>query len=196
MATILLLETATEVCSAAISRNCQVIALRESQEGFNHSEKLTVFIEELLAEDGIYPQLPDAVCVSKGPGSYTGLRIGVSAAKGICYALEIPLIAISTLDTMAFQIALNPVEYNSKLSIGTLLCPMLDAKRMEVYYAMYDHNGKQLTNISAKIIDENSFTEELNRNTIFFLYAFLLRQPLLLHLLQALFQTRAPLLKI
>jgi tRNA threonylcarbamoyladenosine biosynthesis protein TsaB len=164
MATILLLETATEVCSAAISRDGQIIALRETQENFNHSEKLTVFIEELFAEEAVYPQMPDAVCVSKGPGSYTGLRIGVSVAKGICYALNIPLIAISTLEAMAYQVAQNHL----KLPANTLLCPMIDARRMEVFYAMYDHNGKQMTDISAKIIDENSFDEELNHNTIFF----------------------------
>lgn len=168
MATILLIETATEVCSTAISRNGQIIASRESQEGFNHSEKLTVFIEELLAEDGVYPQMPEAVCVGKGPGSYTGLRIGVSAAKGICYALDIPLIAISTLDAMAFQVAHNHAKINSKLSDNMLLCPMLDAKRMEVYYAMYDKNGKPATEISARIIDENSFAEQLKNHTIFF----------------------------
>lgn len=168
MATILLLETATEVCSAAISLNGQIIAFRETLEGFNHSEKLTVFIEELLAEDGIFPQMPEAVCVSMGPGSYTGLRIGVSAAKGICYALDIPLMAISTLDAMAFQVAQNPAEYNLTLSDDTLLCPMLDARRMEVYYAMYNKNGKQTTAISARIIDENSFLEELNNHTILF----------------------------
>lgn len=168
MATILLIESATEVCSAAISRNGQIIAYRESQEGFNHSEMLTVFIEGLLAEDGVYPQMPEAVCVGKGPGSYTGLRIGVSAAKGICYALDIPLMAISTLDAMAFQVAKYHGGINSELSDNTLLCPMLDAKRMEVYYAMYDKNGKPVTAISARIIEKNSFAEELKNHIIFF----------------------------
>lgn len=168
MATILLLETATEVCSAAISCNGQVIAFRETREGFNHSEMLTVFIEELLSKDGILPQMPEAVCISMGPGSYTGLRIGVSAAKGICYALDIPLMAISTLDTMAYHVAQNPGEYNLTLSGETLLCPMLDARRMEVYYAFYDINGKQTTDISARIIDENSFSEELYNHSILF----------------------------
>jgi tRNA threonylcarbamoyladenosine biosynthesis protein TsaB len=168
MATILLIETATEVCSTAISRNGHIIAVKEIHEGFNHSEMLTVYIEELLDENGIYPQMPEAVCVSKGPGSYTGLRIGVSVAKGICYALDIPLIAISTLDAMAYYVAQNPLKYSIVVSADMLLCPMLDARRMEVYYAMYDQNGKQITDISARIIDENSFAEELKNNTIFF----------------------------
>lgn len=168
MANILLIETATEVCSAAIARNGQILAVKETSQGFNHSEMLTVFIEELLNDSGFFPQIPDAVCVSKGPGSYTGLRIGVSAAKGICYALNIPLIAISTLDAMSFQVSKNPNEYKLILPDDAIMCPMIDARRMEVYYAMYDRNGNQFKDISAKIINEYSFAEELNQRTVYF----------------------------
>jgi tRNA threonylcarbamoyladenosine biosynthesis protein TsaB len=168
MALILLLETATEVCSAAVALDGKVIALRESTNGFNHSEKLTVFISELLSDPALKNTRPDAVCVSSGPGSYTGLRIGISAAKGICYAADIPLIAVSTLDALAFYPANRE---SSRFPDGRkiLLCPMLDARRMEVYTALYDHTGRRLTEISATIIDQNSFSEELQDHTILFI---------------------------
>ncbi len=169
MTTILLLETATEVCSAAISRAGRVLAAKETIEGYNHSEKLTAFIEELMEENDIPMANLDAVCVSRGPGSYTGLRIGVSVAKGICYALGKPLISVGTLDALAYQVAHNPLDYGLTLDSSALLCPMIDARRMEVYTALYNHKGTPITGIEARIIDENSYTPELEtREVIFF----------------------------
>jgi len=169
MTTILLLETATEVCSAAISRDGEVLVAKETIEGYNHSEKLTVFIEELMEENNIPMANLDAVCVSRGPGSYTGLRIGVSVAKGICYALGKPLISVGTLDALAYQIACHPQHYGLTLNNSTLLCPMIDARRMEVYTALYDYKGTPITGIEARIIDEDSYAHELeNQEVIFF----------------------------
>lgn len=166
MAIILSIETATEVCSAAIARDGKLIALEESIDGFKHSEKLTLFIEELFRKTEILPAQLDAVCVSKGPGSYTGLRIGVSTAKGLCYALNIPLIAVGTLGALAHHIAHDFTQIN--IEPGTLLCPMLDARRMEVYTALFDYRGLPLTDISAKIIDAESFGKELENHKIVF----------------------------
>jgi tRNA threonylcarbamoyladenosine biosynthesis protein TsaB len=163
MALILLLETATEVCSVAISRDGIPIACQETKEGFLHSEKLTVFIEQLLNENQIITGELDAVCISRGPGSYTGLRIGTSVAKGICYRLDRPLIAISTLDSMASYAGSIYNPGNEQF----LLCPMLDARRMEVYTALYSR-GERLTGIEAKIIDSNTFSSELEEQRILF----------------------------
>ncbi len=169
MTTILLIETATEVCSAAISCDGRILAAKETIEGYNHSEKLTVFIEELLKECNIPVTNLDAVCVSRGPGSYTGLRIGVSVAKGICYALNKPLISVGTLDALAYQVAQHPQDYGLTLNSSTLLCPMIDARRMEVYTALFDDAGTPITGIEARIIDDNSYAPELDiREVIFF----------------------------
>jgi tRNA threonylcarbamoyladenosine biosynthesis protein TsaB len=169
MTTILLLETATEVCSAAVYRDGRIMAAKETIEGYNHSEKLTVFIEDLMEENNIPMVNLDAVCVSRGPGSYTGLRIGVSVAKGICYALRKPLISVGTLEALASQVAHHPQDYGLTLNSTTLLCPLIDARRMEVYTALYDYTGTPITGIEARIIDENSYTHELaNREVIFF----------------------------
>lgn len=168
MAKILLLETATETCSAAIADNGDIVICRESSDGYNHSEKLTVFIEEMFSESGLVPGQMDAICISRGPGSYTGLRIGVSAAKGFCYALDRPLIAVGTLHASAHHLSLNPEEYDAGITPDTLLCPMLDARRMEVYTALYDSKGNPIREISAKIIDNHSFTEELETHIIWF----------------------------
>jgi tRNA threonylcarbamoyladenosine biosynthesis protein TsaB len=169
MARILLLETATEVCSAALSADGKVIALQEQSEDFRHSELLTVFISQLFRETGITSRQLDAVCVSMGPGSYTGLRIGISVAKGICYAAGIPLIAISTLCSMAGFVARNINEITGKEDFNGLLCPMIDARRMEIYTALFDQNGGQLTDITAQIIHKSSFSNELqNMQIIFF----------------------------
>lgn len=168
MSTILLIDSATEVCSAALSVKGNPVALRESMDGLNHAEKLTVFIEELLYENGISPNRLQAVCVGKGPGSYTGLRIGVSVAKGICYALGIPLLAVSSLDAMAFWVAQNPNEFQVDITEGSLLCPMIDARRMEVYTALYDSKGNPTSPIEAKIVDQNSFGRELENGPVYF----------------------------
>lgn len=149
----------------ALSENGQLKLLRESSEKNIHSSVITVFIEAMMSESGWpFPSL-DAVSVSMGPGSYTGLRIGVSTAKGICYALDKPLIAIGTLQAMAAGMAGTP-----SLSTGTpsLFCPMIDAKRMEVYSALYDQGLHPFREILAEIITEESFHEEFRDHTVVF----------------------------
>jgi len=168
MAKLLLIETATEVCSAALSVNGEVVAFREKTEGFRHSELLTVFIGQLFQETGIAVNQLDAVCVSRGPGSYTGLRIGVSVAKGICFALNIPMIAISTLSSMACYTARNIDNLTDTGTSDFLLCPMLDARRMEIYTALFDRTGHQLNEIAARIIQGNSFSGELEKGRVIF----------------------------
>lgn len=164
MPLILNIESATEICSVSIAKEGQLIALKENTEGLQHAKLLTVFIEEIFKENNISMKELNAVAVSKGPGSYTGLRIGVSAAKGIAYAGNIPLIAISTLQAMAFGLAKE-----NDFHKDTWLCPMIDARRMEVYSAFFDLNNKQQKEISADIIDENSYQDILNnRKVVFF----------------------------
>ncbi len=158
---ILLIESSTTICSVALSRDGKIIALREINEANRHAEKLTVFCEEVVKEGNLTFNELDAVAVSKGPGSYTGLRIGVSAAKGICYALNKPLIAIGTLEAMADGM-------KSAAQAGDLLCPMLDARRMEVYCAIYDHEGNAIEPVAPHILDENSFSVLLAERRIIF----------------------------
>jgi tRNA threonylcarbamoyladenosine biosynthesis protein TsaB len=170
MAVILNIETSTEVCSVNIAHNGKLISERESTEGMNHAKLLTVFIDELLGETGLSPSSLHAVAVSQGPGSYTGLRIGVSVAKGLCYALQIPLIAAGTLDVMGKYVAENIERCVPEIqSAGiSFFCPMIDARRMEVFTAMYDTKGKQVEPVSAKIIDEKSFSGWLDKYQILF----------------------------
>jgi tRNA threonylcarbamoyladenosine biosynthesis protein TsaB len=167
MALILQLESSTTVCSVAVSRDGELLALRELNGDYTHAENLTRFIEECVTEAGIQLSHLDAIAVSKGPGSYTGLRIGVSTAKGLCYALNKPLIAIGTLQQMAHgALQLHPglSEMND-----TLLCPMIDARRMEVYCALYTLQEAEFQEVNATIIDEQSFQELLaNRKICFF----------------------------
>jgi tRNA threonylcarbamoyladenosine biosynthesis protein TsaB len=161
MATILNIETSTEVCSVAISKDGNHLFKKEILEGLNHSEFLTVLIEEILAENSYKLNQLDAVAVSKGPGSYTGLRIGVSVAKGLCYGLNIPLIAVNSLEILGMYAAL-------KSDKDMLFCPMIDARRMEVYTALYNSNGKEIKPVSAEIIEENFLLEYLTKNKILF----------------------------
>ena len=150
MSFILNIETATKNCSVSIAKDGQTIVCSElSDEGYSHAEKLHVFIEEVIAKAGISVHELKAVAVSQGPGSYTGLRIGVSAAKGLCYALNIPLIAVDTLQTLASQ---------AGVADGKII-PMLDARRMEVYSAIFNSDLTLERVIKAEIIDENSFQE-------------------------------------
>ena len=159
MATILCLETATTNCSVALSVNGSVIALQEdATAGYSHAEKLHQFIEEVIEKSNVSKNDIDAIAVSKGPGSYTGLRIGVSAGKGLCFALQIPLIAIPTLEILAQQVQTN-----------TTIIPMLDARRMEVYSAIYNTQKKIIRTIQAEILDEQSFTEHLHKNKTTFI---------------------------
>lgn len=150
MSFILNIETATKNCSVSIAKNGETILCKEiAEEGYSHAEKLHVFIEEVIADAGISVQDLAAVAVSQGPGSYTGLRIGVSAAKGLCFALNIPLIAVDTLQTLASQ---------AQVSDGKII-PMLDARRMEVYSEVFNANLEVERSIQAEIITEESFAE-------------------------------------
>ncbi len=149
---ILHLETATKVCSVALSLNGQIKQLKEIQEaGFSHGENLTLLIEDALKSEGITAKQLSAVSIASGPGSYTGLRIGVSTAKGLCYALSIPLIAVDAL----VSIQQNALEKYPNQNI----IPMIDARRMEVFAAAFNQNSEVIKSISADILDENSYTE-------------------------------------
>nr|WP_294874150.1 tRNA (adenosine(37)-N6)-threonylcarbamoyltransferase complex dimerization subunit type 1 TsaB [uncultured Pedobacter sp.] len=163
MATILQIETATQVCSAAIAHDGKTIALKELMANNIHAGSLTLFIKEAMDSTGLQFEDLDAVAVSMGPGSYTGLRIGVSTAKGLCFALDKPLIAIPTLQMMAQGFMLQNPDYDG------LICAMIDARRMEVFTSIYDNDLKTVSPVSAKIIDEHSFVEDLNNNVITFI---------------------------
>ena len=159
-AMILCVETATPVCSVALNETCCTIALRETEGQNAHSEKITNFIREVMETAKIdYKQL-DAVAVSKGPGSYTGLRIGVSTAKGICYAADLPLMAIDTLEAMAYGMK---EKLGSQIAENDLLIPMIDARRMEVYASVFDAQLNRIQDTAALIIDEHSF-EDLRKD--------------------------------
>lgn len=157
MSYILNIETTTKNCSVALAKEGKTILCKEiAEEGYSHAERLHVFIEEIIKEVGITFQDLIAIAVSQGPGSYTGLRIGVSSAKGFCYALDIPLIAVDTLQVLASQ---------ATVSSG-LIIPMLDARRMEVYSAVFTSNYNKIRAVQAEIITENSF-EELEETLYF-----------------------------
>ena len=158
---ILNIETSTKACSVAIHKNGNLIALKECvTENFSHSEKLLVFVEELIGNSQLKLVDISAIAVSMGPGSYTGLRIGVATAKGLCYGLNIPLISISTLKSMSLGMSL-------KIK-ADLFCPMIDARRMEVYSAFFDINNIRKRGIQADILDSNSYKNELKEKVIFF----------------------------
>lgn len=158
---ILNIETATKNCSVALAKNGETILCKEISElGYSHAEKLHVFIEEICNESTIQLKDLQAIAVSKGPGSYTGLRIGVSAAKGFCYALDIPLISVDTLAVLASQ-AVSIAKEND------LIIPMIDARRMEVYSAIFNNKLEKVREIEAQIIDENSFASI--ENTVYFI---------------------------
>ena len=144
MSLILCIETGTDICSVGIAKDGELLSLRESDEGRDHARKVGVFVDELLRETGIAPDELDAVAVGKGPGSYTGLRIGVSFAKGLCYGLQKPLIAVGSLDALT-EVAREDYEAGI-LSVSdwdrALLCPMVDARRMEVYAQVFDAEGR------------------------------------------------------
>lgn len=151
MTYILNIETATKNCSVSLAKNGETIICKEiAEQGYSHAEKLHVFIAEIIKEAGILMSDLKAIAVSHGPGSYTGLRIGVSAAKGLCYALEIPLIAIDTLTSLA-----NQVKHNDGLIV-----PMIDARRMEVYSAIFNSNKEMIREVQAEILTEESFANQ------------------------------------
>lgn len=163
MAIILQIETATPVCSAAISRDGITIALKEEQASNIHAGSLTLFIQDVMLQAGLQFSDLDAIAVSKGPGSYTGLRIGVSTAKGLCFALDKPLIAVDTLQMMAAGfLAKHPTKQG-------LICSMIDARRMEVFTAVFDTDLNYVQPTSAKIIDAESFTTALSDSAVTFI---------------------------
>ena len=157
---ILNIETATTNCSVSISKNGKTVVLKEDNDkSYSHAERLHVYIDEALKEAGIKSADLSAIAISKGPGSYTGLRIGVSAAKGLCFALDKPLIAVPTLEALAHQVELE----------DGIVISMLDARRMEVYSAIYDSNYKEIRETQAQILDENAFAENLQNGKVYFI---------------------------
>jgi tRNA threonylcarbamoyladenosine biosynthesis protein TsaB len=165
MSLILQIETATISCSVALAKDGTVLGFKQISERNIHAEVITLFIGELMAAAGVTYNDLDAIAVSSGPGSYTGLRIGVSTAKGLCFALDKPLISVETLAAMA-----NGITHRDGNTPGTelLLCPMIDARRMEVFTAVFNAAGDKIMPTAAEIIDENSFSALLASNKILF----------------------------
>lgn len=162
MGLILNLETSTTNCSVSLAKYGEILTIKElNSANYSHAEKLHIFIDEVMAESGKAMSDLDAIAVSKGPGSYTGLRIGVSAAKGLCYALDKPLISVSTLHSMASQLMSDDQD--------RILIPVLDARRMEVYSAVFNGQLQQIRETKAEIIDENSFQKYRELKSVHFL---------------------------
>ena len=165
MPDILLIETATSKCSVALMRGERICAYRESEEPRAHAAMTAVFIDSILKEQGLKAAGLDAVCVSAGPGSYTGLRVGSSSAKGICFGAGIPLLSVSTLDILAAK-AID----DGLLPEGCkYIVPMVDARRMEVYSALYSPEGKRLGEIEPDIVEEKSFAGPLGEGPVLFI---------------------------
>jgi tRNA threonylcarbamoyladenosine biosynthesis protein TsaB len=167
MAIILGIETATSICSVALVKDGKLLAIRESEGVKEHSAALTGYIAEVFSDAGLKYADMDAIAVSMGPGSYTGLRIGVSSAKGLCYALDKPFIAIDTLKALAYQ-ALQRCKTEGKETTNTLLIPMLDARRMEVYTAIFDHNLQVIEAVNALVVTDDAFKKFDNREIVYF----------------------------
>ena len=162
MSLILCIETGTDVCSVGLAETGQLVALRESC-GRDHARNVAVYVDELLRERDVDADEIDAIAVGKGPGSYTGLRIGVSFAKGLCYGLRKPLIAIGSLDALV-EVAREDAEagiVDVEDFERATLCPMVDARRMEVYTQLFNGRGEAQSEVEAKIIDEQSFAAEI-----------------------------------
>ena len=161
MSLILCIETGTDICSVGIARDGELMSLRESDQGRDHAKQVAVFVDELLRETGVKPDELDAVAVGMGPGSYTGLRIGVSFAKGLCYGLNIPLLAVGSLEALTdvaikdYEAGIIQVEDWDE----ALLCPMVDARRMEVYTQIFNSRCEAQSEVSAEIITEDSFSQ-------------------------------------
>lgn len=164
MACILSIETSTDVCSVAISEDGKCIYSDEDRTGPNHHERLGTFVDQALGFADSHAIPVDAVAVSMGPGSYTGLRIGVSMAKGVCYSLDIPLIAVPTLELLSVPVLLK----HDDLPEDALLCPMLDARRMEVYAGLYDRALRPVRQVQADIVDGETYREYLDRHPVYF----------------------------
>lgn len=165
MSCILNIETSTDVCSVAISEDGQCIYSEVNREGPSHNESLGEYVDAALGFADSHAIPVDAVAISMGPGSYTGLRIGVSMAKGICYGFNIPLIAVPTLEVMAVPVLLTYPD----MPEDALLCPMLDARRMEVYSAVYDRALNVVREIRADVVDEKTYKEFLDEHPVYFL---------------------------
>jgi tRNA threonylcarbamoyladenosine biosynthesis protein TsaB len=167
MIRILCLETSTEVCSVAIVEDGKVTGFREDILGQNHSKLLTLFISQLLESNQLTASDFDAVGVSEGPGSYTGLRIGVSVAKGFCYAAGIPLIAINSLEAMVWNVIENPKKFQLEIKPTDLFIPMIDARRMEVFTAIYNSTLKPVRKVNALVVEPTSFQEFAENSRLF-----------------------------
>ncbi|NSW45762.1 MAG: tRNA (adenosine(37)-N6)-threonylcarbamoyltransferase complex dimerization subunit type 1 TsaB [Bacteroidales bacterium] len=163
MTFILNIETSGEICSVSLSKNKEIIAYKESSEKNSHSTKLAILTDQILKETSIKPSQLKAIAVSQGPGSYTGLRIGVAFAKGLCYANHIPLLAVDTLMIYGMQFL-----QNQSIDNDALICPMIDARRMEVYTAIYDSSLKPIMSVTSLILNENSF-ESYKHQKIYFI---------------------------
>ena len=160
MTLILSIETATTNCSVSLSKDGETIVLKEDYDkNYSHAERLHVYIDSVLKEAGVSQNDLDAIAISKGPGSYTGLRIGVSAAKGLCFALDKPLISVPTLESLAHQVSCN----------DGVIVSMLDARRMEVYSAIFDSDYNQVRETQAQILDDNAFAEYLEKGNVYFI---------------------------
>lgn len=164
MACIVHIETATDVCSAALSENGAILTSKENYDGPNHNVLLAPYVDEMVSFADSHAIPIDAVAVSCGPGSYTGLRIGVSTAKGLCYGRNLKLVSVSTLQLLCVPLLLH----DNDIPEDALLCPMLDARRMEVYSAIYDRSLHTVKDISADIIDECSYKEILDKQPVAF----------------------------
>lgn len=164
MSCILNIETSTDICSVAISEDGKCIYSEENREGPSHNESLGKYVDEAMSFADSHAIPLDAVAVSMGPGSYTGLRIGVSMAKGICYGINVPLIAVPTLELMAVPVLLR----HDDLPEDALLCPMLDARRMEVYSALYDRSLRIVREIKADIVDASTYKDFLDQRPVYF----------------------------
>lgn len=172
MSLILCIETGTDICSVGIAKDGELLSLRESDEGRDHARKVGVFVDELLREMDIEPEELDAVAVGKGPGSYTGLRIGVSFAKGLCYGLQKPLVAIGSLDALT-EVAREDYEAGI-LAVenwdDAYLCPMVDARRMEVYTQVFDTVGRPQNEVTAEVVAAASFAAYRNTGRPFVIF--------------------------
>lgn len=164
MSCILHIETSTNVCSVAVSEDGKVIFDKADRTGNNHAEALGSFVDEALSFADSHAIPVDAVAVSGGPGSYTGLRIGVSMAKGVCYALDIPLLSVPTLELMSVPVLLR----HEDIEDDALLCPMIDARRMEVYAALYDRALKPVRGIQADVVDADTYRQWLDERPVYF----------------------------
>lgn len=165
MPDILLIETATSLCSAALIQGEEITASRETGEPRAHASKTAVFVDEILKEKGLRAADLDAVCVSSGPGSYTGLRVGSSTAKGLCFGAGIPLLSVCTLDILVWQ----AIEGGLLPQGCKYIIPMIDARRMEVYTAIYSPDGKRLSEIEPDVIGPESFSEQLAQGPVLFI---------------------------